>query len=317
MLTALARHRQTRRHRYPAATLLPIQLASSRVVLAPLVLLQGRLVWSAELRRLGGYLGVVNPGVSCALRLTGLAHITAASRCCSGTPNPLYLRLRAESHSRENKVGRARKPPFRRQGRHTHAPSSRPQTAPARPIRWMADAPPVLQVPREPPALSRFRRVKRVSQTARIRLTGGLCPEPEGLVRESARSIGRGGRAGRDGGLHPCHHCLDRLADCGPGETLLGDGLGPLTKLTPAESGVGQHPGQLVDRIQQAHQCSFVSVGDPLSHQTSRRRTRTAASCAESTAGQVVRGKMPRIRSASSLRIPRSARRLNSSFLTP
>jgi probable blue pigment (indigoidine) exporter len=71
--------------------LLPIQLMVSVVFLTMLTRAGGnRLSWSPELRRLG-LLGVLNPGVSYALSLAGLAHITASLSVLLWTVEPLLI----------------------------------------------------------------------------------------------------------------------------------------------------------------------------------------------------------------------------------
>jgi drug/metabolite transporter (DMT)-like permease len=72
-------------------TLLPIQLAVSVLTLMILTRAHGlRVTWSAELRRLGA-LGVLNPGVSYALSLLGLARITASLSVLLWTVEPLLI----------------------------------------------------------------------------------------------------------------------------------------------------------------------------------------------------------------------------------
>jgi drug/metabolite transporter (DMT)-like permease len=72
--TAFAKHAVDE---IPPTTLLPVQLAASLLVLAPIAFHRRRGLWSPELRRLG-YLGVLNPGISYALSLAGLAYLTAS-----------------------------------------------------------------------------------------------------------------------------------------------------------------------------------------------------------------------------------------------
>lgn len=72
-------------------TLLPIQLAVSVALLAALLLLQrNRLTWPAELRRLG-LLGILNPGISYALGLLGLAYITASLSVLLWATEPIMI----------------------------------------------------------------------------------------------------------------------------------------------------------------------------------------------------------------------------------
>jgi probable blue pigment (indigoidine) exporter len=72
-------------------TLLPIQLAVSVVTLMILARIQGmRVTWSPQLRRLAA-LGVLNPGISYALGLLGLAHITASLSVLLWTVEPLLI----------------------------------------------------------------------------------------------------------------------------------------------------------------------------------------------------------------------------------
>lgn len=75
----------------PPLTLLPVQLTVSVGVLAGLVRMQGlRVSWSPELRRLG-LMGILNPGVSYALGLLGLAHITASLSVLLWAVEPLMI----------------------------------------------------------------------------------------------------------------------------------------------------------------------------------------------------------------------------------
>lgn len=75
----------------PPLTLLPIQLAVSVVALAVVIWTRGlRVSWSPELRRLGA-LGVLNPGVSYALGLLGLAQITASLSVLLWATEPLMI----------------------------------------------------------------------------------------------------------------------------------------------------------------------------------------------------------------------------------
>ncbi len=75
----------------PPLTLLPMQLAVSVVTLTILIRVQGmRPVWSRHLRRLGA-LGLLNPGLSYALSLVGLAHITASMSVLLWTVEPLLI----------------------------------------------------------------------------------------------------------------------------------------------------------------------------------------------------------------------------------
>ena len=72
-------------------TLLPVQLAVSVVTLAAAVHLTGtQLLWTPELRRLS-LLGVLNPGVSYALSLAGLARITASMSVLLWAVEPLLI----------------------------------------------------------------------------------------------------------------------------------------------------------------------------------------------------------------------------------
>jgi len=72
-------------------TLLPLQLASSLLVLGPLVLFRGQpMPWSPKLRRLG-YLGVLNPGISYALSLLGLVYITASMSVLLWATEPILI----------------------------------------------------------------------------------------------------------------------------------------------------------------------------------------------------------------------------------
>jgi drug/metabolite transporter (DMT)-like permease len=72
-------------------TLLPIELAVSVAVLAVAVrLTSDRVRWSPELRRLG-LLGILNPGVSYALSLAGLAQITASTSVLLWAIEPLLI----------------------------------------------------------------------------------------------------------------------------------------------------------------------------------------------------------------------------------
>lgn len=75
----------------PPLTLLPVQLTVSVGVLAMLVRVQGlRVSWSPEMRRLGA-IGILNPGVSYALGLLGLAHITASLSVLLWAMEPLMI----------------------------------------------------------------------------------------------------------------------------------------------------------------------------------------------------------------------------------
>ncbi len=75
----------------PPLTLLPIQLIVSVAVLAALIRAQGlRVGWSPEMRRLGA-IGILNPGVSYALGLLGLAHITASLSVLLWAVEPLMI----------------------------------------------------------------------------------------------------------------------------------------------------------------------------------------------------------------------------------
>ena len=79
----------------PPLTLLPVQLAVSVLTLMILTRLQGlRVTWTPELRRLGA-LGLLNPGVSYALSLLGLAHLTASLSVVLWTVEPLLILLLA------------------------------------------------------------------------------------------------------------------------------------------------------------------------------------------------------------------------------
>ena len=72
-------------------TLLPIELAVSVTVLAIAVrVAREKVRWSPELRRLG-LLGVLNPGVSYALSLAGLARITASTSVLLWAIEPLLI----------------------------------------------------------------------------------------------------------------------------------------------------------------------------------------------------------------------------------
>jgi drug/metabolite transporter (DMT)-like permease len=72
-------------------TLLPVQLVVSVLTLMILTRAYGlRVTWSPELRRLGA-LGVLNPGVSYALGLLGLARITASLSVVLWTVEPLLI----------------------------------------------------------------------------------------------------------------------------------------------------------------------------------------------------------------------------------
>jgi drug/metabolite transporter (DMT)-like permease len=71
--------------------LLPVQLAVSVIALMIMTWPRGmRVTWSADLWRLG-VLGVLNPGVSYALSLLGLAHITASMSVLLWTVEPLLI----------------------------------------------------------------------------------------------------------------------------------------------------------------------------------------------------------------------------------
>jgi len=75
----------------PPTTLLPVQLAASLTMLIPAVLLKrDRMPWSPELRRLG-YLGILNPGISYALSLIGLAYITASLSVLLWATEPILI----------------------------------------------------------------------------------------------------------------------------------------------------------------------------------------------------------------------------------
>lgn len=72
-------------------TLLPIELAVSAAVLGVAVrVTRDTVTWSPELRRLG-LLGVVNPGLSYALSLAGLARITASMSVLLWAIEPLLI----------------------------------------------------------------------------------------------------------------------------------------------------------------------------------------------------------------------------------
>lgn len=72
-------------------TLLPIELSVSVAVLAvALRVADSNLEWSPELRRLG-LLGVLNPGLSYALSLAGLARITASTSVLLWAIEPLLI----------------------------------------------------------------------------------------------------------------------------------------------------------------------------------------------------------------------------------
>lgn len=75
----------------PPLTMLPIQLAVSVAVLTAAFKLQRiKVIWSPELRHLGG-LGVLNPGISYALSLIGLAHITASLSVLLWATEPVLI----------------------------------------------------------------------------------------------------------------------------------------------------------------------------------------------------------------------------------
>jgi probable blue pigment (indigoidine) exporter len=79
----------------PPLTLLPVQLAVSVTVLLLVTWLQRQPVrWSPQLPRLAA-LGVLNPGVSYALSLLGLAHITASLSVLLWAVEPLLILLLA------------------------------------------------------------------------------------------------------------------------------------------------------------------------------------------------------------------------------
>jgi probable blue pigment (indigoidine) exporter len=71
-------------------TLLPIELAVSTTVLTAATLLTRRVRWIREHRRLG-LLGVLNPGVSYALSLAGLARITASTSVLLWAIEPILI----------------------------------------------------------------------------------------------------------------------------------------------------------------------------------------------------------------------------------
>jgi drug/metabolite transporter (DMT)-like permease len=86
--TVIAKHALSE---IPPTILLPIQLAASLLLLGPLTLLRrGRLSWSPHLRRLG-YLGILNPGISYALGLFGLAYMTASLSVLLWATEPLLI----------------------------------------------------------------------------------------------------------------------------------------------------------------------------------------------------------------------------------
>lgn len=75
----------------PPLTLLPIQLAASVVLLAVVLLLQRtHITWTPALRRLCA-LGVLNPGISYALGLAGLVHVTASLSVLLWALEPLLI----------------------------------------------------------------------------------------------------------------------------------------------------------------------------------------------------------------------------------
>jgi probable blue pigment (indigoidine) exporter len=79
----------------PPLTLLPIQLGTSVVLLATVLVLQRRgLTFPAELRRLG-LLGVLNPGISYALGLIGLTYIAASLSVLLWATEPIMILLLA------------------------------------------------------------------------------------------------------------------------------------------------------------------------------------------------------------------------------
>jgi drug/metabolite transporter (DMT)-like permease len=85
----------------PPLTLLPVQLTVSVAVLA-LVIWVGRqpVGWTPQLRRLGA-LGVLNPGLSYAIGLLGLAHITASMSVLLWAVEPVLILLLARAVLRE------------------------------------------------------------------------------------------------------------------------------------------------------------------------------------------------------------------------
>lgn len=75
----------------PPTILLPVQLAASLAVFGPLAVLRHeRTPWSSRLRRLGS-LGVLNPGISYALSLFGLASITASLSVLLWATEPMLI----------------------------------------------------------------------------------------------------------------------------------------------------------------------------------------------------------------------------------
>lgn len=75
----------------PPLTLLPIELAVSVTFLGIAVrICRSPIEWSPRLRRLG-YLGVLNPGVSYALSLAGLARITASTSVLLWALEPILI----------------------------------------------------------------------------------------------------------------------------------------------------------------------------------------------------------------------------------
>lgn len=79
----------------PPFVLLAMQLTISVLVLLTLAgLLRQRVVWSAGMRRLA-VLGVLNPGISYALSLLGLVHITASMSVLLWAIEPLLILLLA------------------------------------------------------------------------------------------------------------------------------------------------------------------------------------------------------------------------------
>jgi probable blue pigment (indigoidine) exporter len=78
----------------PPLTLLPIQLGVSVAVLAAAAVGRIRVIWTPRLRLLGA-LGILNPGLSYALSLLGLARITASLSVLLWTLEPLLILILA------------------------------------------------------------------------------------------------------------------------------------------------------------------------------------------------------------------------------